>query len=167
MKTALGTTLLAGALGLGLASAAQAADRSPTEEANVAAALRLFDDGWGARSDWEPVWREVMAPDVRSYFHAFPANEGIDAAIAFNRELFAGFPHLEMTVVEVVAEGDAVIVRGRLTGAHEGPFLGVPATGATVDVPDVTMFRLRDGKVVETRYFTDLMAVMTAIGALP
>lgn len=144
-----------------------AQDRTHIEEENVATVTRLFEQGWGARPGWEEVWRANLAPDFRSFFHAFPPTEGLEPAIAFNRALFGGFPDLEMTIEDVVAEGDAVIVRGRLTGRHEGSFLGVPATGASVDVPDVTMFRLRDGKVVESHYFTDLLAVMTAIGAVP
>ena len=55
------------------------------------------------------------------------------------------FPTLDMEIVDIVAEGDEVVVRGRLRGTHDGPFLGVPATGNAVDVPDVTMFTLADG----------------------
>lgn len=159
--------VLATALATTAPTTAAAQDRTHIEEENVETVTRLFEEGWGARSGWEEVWRANLAPEFRSFFHAFPPNVGVEPAIAFNRDLFAGFPDLRMTVEDVVAEGDAVIVRGRLTGQHDGPFLGVPATGASVDVPDVTMFRLRDGKVVESRYFTDLLAVMTAIGAVP
>lgn len=141
--------------------------RTVAEERNVETVMQLFKDGWGARRGWEEVWRSNMSPDFRSFFHAFPPTEGVEAAIAFNRDLFVGFPNLQMDVQDVVAEENSVVVRGRLTGQHDGSFLGVPATGASVDVPDVTLFRLTDSKVIEMRYFTDLLAVMTAIGAVP
>jgi len=91
---------------------------------------------------------------------------GIDTAIEFNEDLFSGFPELAVEIREIVADGDTVIVRGRLKGTHDGPFLGIPASGANVDVPDVTIFRLKEGKIAESRYFTDLLAVMTTIGAV-
>ena len=141
-------------------------DRTSIERANVEAVLRLFDDGWGANVGWEDVWRTQVASDVRTCFHSHVPLEGLDAAIAFNRELFTGFPTLQMTVENVTVEGNTVIVRGHLNGRQDGPFLGAPASGAVVDVPDVTLFRLEDGKIVESRYFTDLLAVMTAIGAV-
>ncbi|MFL4470058.1 ester cyclase [Tateyamaria armeniaca] len=140
--------------------------RTSKEEANVATVLKMFNDGWGTNAGWENVWRAYVAPNVRTYFHSHPPMEGLDAAMAFNAELFAGFPSLRMTVEATIAEEDTVIVRGRLNGAQDGPFLGAPASGAAVDVPDVTLFRLEDGKIVESRYFTDLLAVMTAIGAV-
>ncbi|WP_299919526.1 ester cyclase [uncultured Roseobacter sp.] len=140
--------------------------RTPREEANVATVQKMFGEGWGANVGWENLWRANVALNVRTFFHSYPPIEGLDAAIEFNAELFAGFPRLQMTVKKTIAEEDTVIVRGRLTGSQDGPFLGAPASGAVVDVPDVTLFRLEDGKIVESRYFTDLLAVMTAIGAV-
>ncbi|MEL6466443.1 MAG: ester cyclase [Pseudomonadota bacterium] len=140
--------------------------RTPKERSNVATVLTMFGDGWGANPGWEDVWRANVAPNVRTYFHSHPPMEGLDAAIEFNAELFAGFPKLRMTVENTIVEEDTVIVRGRLRGSQDGRFLGAPASRAAVDVPDVTLFRLEDGKIVESRYFTDLLAVMTAIGAV-
>lgn len=140
--------------------------RTPSEEANVEVVQRLLSEGWGATDGWEAVWREVMAPDFTYHFHAQPPQEGIEAAIAFNAVLFMGFPDLEIAVEEIVADGDVVVVRSRLTGAQTGPFLGAPPSGAEVDVPDLTLFRFDSGRLVEQRYFTDLLAVMTVIGAV-
>ena len=56
-------------------------------------------------------------------------------------------------------------MRARLAGSQDGVFLGVPPSGNAVDVPDITLFRFADGKVIEQHYFTDLLAVMSAIGA--
>jgi predicted ester cyclase len=44
----------------------------------------------------------------------------------------SAFPDLHFTIEELVAEGD--IVAGRLTasGTHEGPLMGMPATGRSV-----------------------------------
>ncbi len=141
-------------------------DRTATEEANVQTVLRMFSEGWGANEGWDAVWRDCLSPSFRSYFHSHPPIDGVEPAIAFNRELFVGFPELQMTVEHVVAEGDDVVVRGQLSGRNDGSFLGAPASGADVRVPDVTLFRFDKGGIAEMRYFTDLLAVMTTIGAV-
>ena len=140
--------------------------RTETEQNNVETVLSLLTKGWGAKAGWQAEWRRCMVPQVQSYFHSQPPVEGIENAIAFNASLFEGFPKLELEIVSIVAEHEDVIVQGRLTGTHDGPFLNVPATGAFVDVPDVTMFKCADGRVTQMRYFTDLLAVMSAIGAV-
>ncbi|MEM9797509.1 MAG: ester cyclase [Pseudomonadota bacterium] len=144
------------------------AGRSQIERRNVATALTLFGQGWGARPGWEDVWKRVFDPDIVSRFHAFPPIRGLEAAMAFNADLFAGFPDLKVAITSVTAESDTVVVQSRLTGRHEGAFLNVSASGASVDVPDVTILRFgADGRILESRYFTDLLAVMTTIGAVP
>ena len=165
MRLAIAAAALAASIAFSPVAFAQ--DRTASETRNVESVLRLFDEGWGANDGWRDVWRNTMTADFRSIFHAQPPVEGIEAAIEFNAALFNGFPELTVTIEDVIAEGDRVVVRGRLTGTHDGPFLGVPPSGNAVDVPDVTMFALADGKVTEMRYFTDLLAVMTAIGAVP
>ncbi|MEM9013152.1 MAG: ester cyclase [Pseudomonadota bacterium] len=162
----LGTLVLAATVAA-LPAAATADVRTAAEQRNVEMVLQLFDEGWGASEGWEAVWRETMSPDFAYFFHSQPPQEGLEEAITFNRALFAGFPKLDVSVEEVVAEGDLVVVRSRLTGANDGVFLGAPPSGEIVDVPDLTLFRVHDGQIVEQRYFTDLLAVMTAIGALP
>ena len=141
-------------------------ERSETEQKNVETVLSLLTQGWGANEGWQAEWRTRMVRNVKSYFHSRPPVEGIENAIAFNAALFEGFPTLASEIISVVAEGPDVIVQGRLRGTHDGPFLDVPATGAAVDVPDVTLFKCEDGRVTDMRYFTDLLAVMSAIGAV-
>ncbi|WP_375550849.1 ester cyclase [Rhodophyticola porphyridii] len=144
-----------------------AEDRSKEEAANVSATQRFFNAGWGTNEGWQDHWRSAVSEDATSYFHAFPPITGVENMIDFNADLFVGFPRLEMSVQGIVAEGNTVVVTGHLNGIHDGLFLGVPASGAEVSVPDVTILTFRDRQIVEMRYFTDLMAVMTLIGALP
>jgi predicted ester cyclase len=80
--------------------------------------------------------------------------------------LFAGFPAISTAVTDVTVEADTVIVQSSLDGTHDGVFLGIPASRARVQLPDVTVFRFKNGKIAETRYFIDLLAVMTIIGGL-
>lgn len=142
-------------------------DRTTAELSHVEIVEHLFHEGWGAHPGWEETWRGCMSADFKSFFHSLPPVEGIKEAIDFNRQLFVGFPDLEVDVQEIIVEGNNVVVRSRLTGSHKGTFLGVPETGASVNVADVTVYKFANGKVVEKRYFTDLLAVMSAIGAVP
>jgi predicted ester cyclase len=39
----------------------------------------------------------------------------------------------------------SVVTRSHWTGAHQGEFMGVPASGASVDVYFINMWRVEDG----------------------
>ena len=86
----------------------------------------------------------------------------------FFRMQRAAFPDMLMDVQDVIASGDKVVVRARFTGTHEGDFMGMPATGKSVDVQLIDIFRLGgDGLVHEHWGVYDALAMMQQLGAVP
>lgn len=141
--------------------------RSPEESRHVETALKMFNDGWGTAPSWQDVWRAHSAADMVGYFNGEPEpSVGLDSFLTFQEGLFEGFPDIKTRVTAVTAEGETVVVQSMLEGVQSGPFLGVPPSNNRVEVPDVTIFRFADGKIREVRYFTDLLAVMTTVGAV-
>ena len=53
------------------------------------------------------------------------------------------------TVTHMLAEGDLVAVRNRVTGTQHGPFGELPATGNRVDFTALQLFRVEDQLIVE------------------
>jgi len=70
------------------------------------------------------------------------------------------FSDRKTAVQDIIAEGDQVAVRVRMTGTNSGgmPWLNIPANGRPVDIEWISIYRLRDGKVVEHRAMMDLRA---------
>src|SRR5215212_9433654 len=64
-------------------------------------------------------------------------------------EARAGFPDLNVTVEDVMAEGDRVAARVTMRGTHRGEFQGIAPTGKRVEVRAIDMFRISGGKIVE------------------
>jgi steroid delta-isomerase-like uncharacterized protein len=137
-------------------------------QTNKAIALRYAKEGWGNQSGWEKVWDELVAPNYVLHFNSFPDPiVGLEANKTFSEGLFQGFPDIKNTIEDVVAEGDIVVYRSTLQGTNKGEFLGAPATGKSVKVDDFTQHRIENGKIVETWYQTNLLAVMQQLGLVP
>jgi steroid delta-isomerase-like uncharacterized protein len=79
----------------------------------------------------------------------------------------AGFPDIQWALEELICEGNNVAARFTMRGTHEGVFFGVPATGNTITVQALNIYRLSDGKIVEEYGQPDLLGLMGQIGALP
>src|SRR5829696_489658 len=60
-----------------------------------------------------------------------------------------GFPDLEITVENVMAEGDRVAARVTMRGTHRGEFQGIAPTGKRVEIKAIDMFRISSAKFVE------------------
>jgi steroid delta-isomerase-like uncharacterized protein len=77
------------------------------------------------------------------------------------------FPDFVMHVEDIIQEGTKVMVRGRVTGTHEGEFMGMPATGRSFDVSFFDLIEFRDNKAIGHWGLTDGAAMMQQLGATP
>jgi predicted ester cyclase len=82
------------------------------------------------------------------------------------RMITASFPDHRHEVEEVIVEGDTVVLRCPLTGTHEGPFMGIPPTGRTIQVAEIHIYRLEGGKAVEHRVGRDDLGAMLQLGVI-
>jgi steroid delta-isomerase-like uncharacterized protein len=67
----------------------------------------------------------------------------------------------------MIAEGDKVAVRAKMTGTHRKEFMGLPATGNKVTVTGISIYGVVDGKIVEHWEQFDAMGMMQQLGAVP
>lgn len=79
----------------------------------------------------------------------------------------AAFPDLKWTVEGMVADGDTVAVRYKMTGPRRGTFAGVPATGKAIVSQSMTFYRLVDGKIVDERALLDMLSILQQMDAVP
>ena len=97
---------------------------------------------------------------------------GLEPSKAGVKQLFhmyrAAFPDLRMDVQDVLVSGDKAVARVRATGTHQGEFLGMPATGKSIDVQLIDIARFDDdGLACEHWGVFDAMAMMQQLGAIP
>ena len=76
------------------------------------------------------------------------------------------FPNYEIFADEMMAEGNRVMVRGRLKGRHEGDFNGIQPTHRTVEFPLVISYQIENGKIVHHWLMADSMTLMQQLGVL-
>jgi predicted ester cyclase len=160
--------LLVVTLWVSLGLSAIASNPTTSTAQNKAIALRYAKEGWGTQPNWEKVWDELVAPEMVLHFNSFPEPiVGLKANKAFSMSLFEGLPTIQNKIEDVVAEGDTVIYRSTLEGKQTGTFLGMPATGKNAKMNDFTMVKIKNGKIVEQWYETNLLSLMQQLGLAP
>ena len=84
------------------------------------------------------------------------------------RAMFWGaFPDLRDDFDDMISEGDKVVGRLTLRGTHKAEFQGIPATGKSVEVQAIGIFRVESGKVVEEWAVIDTVGLLQQLGAFP
>ncbi len=79
----------------------------------------------------------------------------------------SGFPDVQWTLEEMIAEGDNVAARFTMKGTHQGSFFGVPPTGRKITVQAMNFYHWSNGKIVGERGQPDFLGLLQQIGAAP
>lgn len=99
--------------------------------------------------------------------HNVVVDDGREANRAFWKNFFAGLPDVVVTMEDVIISGDRVVGRFVYRGTHTGDLLGIPATGATVEMRSIDIWRVENGLLVEHWDELNLMEVFQQVGVLP
>jgi len=76
------------------------------------------------------------------------------------------FPGRNDRITGLLAEGDKVWMQFNLRGTHQASFYGLPPTGRRVEMPEIGIMRVVDGKWVESWYFGDELGMLLQLGAV-
>lgn len=129
--------------------------------------VRQIEEAWNANQlDKLDAW---FAPGFKQH-SAFPGTPAtLDSAKQAHQMSLQAMPDRKTEIQEMVAEGDKVVVRMRMTGTNTGgfPVFGIPANGNKADVEWISIYTLRDGQVTEHRAVMDVMGFMQQMGAMP
>jgi steroid delta-isomerase-like uncharacterized protein len=94
--------------------------------------------------------------------------EGQDAVTAHFAGIFGAVPDFHIEIERMAADGETVFAHWHATGTFTGePFLGIEATGRSIDIRGTDCFTIRDGKVVENFIAYDGMTFAMQAGVLP
>ena len=102
---------------------------------------------------------EFFAPDFVSHNTPPGLPEGVEGVKRFFAMFRDALGDLDVSVDELVAEGDRVAVATTTTGTHQGELFGIAATGRRVAVTGIDLVRV-DGKIVEHRGLTDTVGLL-------
>lgn len=76
------------------------------------------------------------------------------------------FPDMQLSIEELVAEGNKVVTRFTGHGTFQGELAGAAPTGRRVNVPIVMISRIENGKIAEDFEMWDQLAMFQDMGAL-
>jgi steroid delta-isomerase-like uncharacterized protein len=108
---------------------------------------------------------EVLAPDLVAY-NLNPQNR--DEHLQGIRGWNAIFDDNRFEIVSQIAEGDQVASHVILRCVHsKASYQGVPPTGKQIEMGAVAIERVKNGKIVERRVYSDRLGMLQQLGLLP
>lgn len=128
--------------------------------------LALYSEGkWGE-------YENELAPDATyEEVATHQLVKGRENYIELVKRWKKAFPDLTARVVNGIEAEDQVIAEVEWEGTHTGPLEGplgtIPPTNKRGTTRAVIVARTKDGKVVETRHYFDLLSLLAQMGIAP
>jgi steroid delta-isomerase-like uncharacterized protein len=137
-------------------------------ETNKALVRRATEEGWNQGN--LALIDELCAPDYVNHDPDRPdvrTHEDYKRWVTENR---SAFPDFHLTIDDLVAEGEQVVVRWTMRGTNTGDIVRpthIPATGKQVTMTGIDITRFAGGKVVETWHQGDYLGLFQQLGLIP
>jgi predicted ester cyclase len=109
---------------------------------------------------------EVFAADAVVHMTGF--DSGAVDSIRDDATRYRGsFTDISTEVVSLMGEGDRVVLHWQTTGRHVGRYGKVEATGKTITMSGIDIFRIAQSRIVECWSMWDGLDVYDQMGVLP
>jgi predicted ester cyclase len=106
------------------------------------------------------------APDLIWYGGSMGELHGIEAyqqmLVAATKSAFTG---MHLTIHDVIASGEKVVVRFTNSGTQAGPFQGIPATGKDAEWHGIGIYTVRNNLITEAWFCEDTLGMLFQLGA--
>ena len=96
----------------------------------------------------------LFAPEIREWVRGF-------ATVADE-----SFPDRYEEILDLVAEGDTVMVRWIFHGTHQGLFYGIPPTGKQIAINGFGVYYLKNGQIVADSMCMDWIDAVEQLGGM-
>jgi predicted ester cyclase len=127
--------------------------------------IKRLEAAWAGR-DYDTV-KTILDPNFKNGgVGAAQMPPGIDGLIRGAEQSHSAFPDKKQELIQMFGEGDKVVSQVRMTGTNTGglPWFGIPANDKPIDVQWITIYTMKDDKVVETTSQMDLALMMQQLG---
>lgn len=134
-------------------------------EQNQTIIKRYFEEVWN-KGNWDTL-DEIISLDYINHSPGISnppkGPKGLKPIVMAMR---AAFSDLHYEITNMVLAEDQVAVHTIMRGTHQGDFFGIPATNKSVELSQMQIERIEEGKIIEHWRVTDEITLMKQLGLI-
>lgn len=138
----------------------QSTDKNSVLEKNKEVVLEYHNVWNGAKID---NLNDILTPDFVCHYLTSEKWTGIEGAKKAISDWRTLFPDWDEEIVDIIQEKDKVVTRYKATATHTKRYEGVDSTGAKIEIYEVSIYRIHNGKIAEQWCFPDDPSIKTQI----
>jgi steroid delta-isomerase-like uncharacterized protein len=134
-------------------------------EENKAIVKRIVQEIWnGGNLDLAD---ELIAPDYVDNVSGTGSQVGPNGFKEAVNGVRDAFPDFVITINDMIAEDDKVVLVWTFIGTHKGELMGIEPTDKLIEFDGIYLYRFKEGNLVERSGKRDMFKLMSQLGAVP
>jgi predicted ester cyclase len=134
-------------------------------ESNQALIEDYFYKVWN-KGDYETLY-DIIHPAYVNHNPSTPnPPPGPKGLVPIIQEMRKGIPDLLYRIKETIVTQDRVVARVNVTGTHLDVLFGIAPTGRKIDIAQINIEAIRDGKIIEHWRVTEELKMMQQLGIM-
>ncbi|HEY9048361.1 MAG TPA: ester cyclase [Ohtaekwangia sp.] len=156
-------------LGPGIASS-QSAKHTTNNQTNTASVMETQANKETIRKIYAAMNTRNTESLRNSIAEEYTSATGTQGAAGFQEPLailIKAFPDIHWNIEDLVAEGDKIVVKQKVTGTHANQFQYIAPTGNSIVNDGIAIYTFRQGKVAGSQVYTDRLGFLQQLEVVP
>lgn len=137
----------------------------PTEQSSNKNAVRGFIEEFYGKHD-RSAYDRYHSPRLVDHSTPPGVEHGFEGAKRVAQGSLDAFPDMSVTIEDMVAEGDKVVVRATYSGTQLVEYTGTPSSGRRFAMQAIDIVRVEDGMIVERWGVDDTITMLRQLGVV-
>ncbi|WP_205513037.1 ester cyclase [Longitalea arenae] len=129
---------------------------------NEKIALLYFEEVWNKGN--VDLLDSLLTSDYINHTPSVPTTAGPNGLKPIVTAIRKAFPDLQFIIKDVIATDDQITVRTIMTGTQKDSLFGIPPTNKPIEVNQINIEKIREGRIAEHWRVTDELTMMRQLG---
>jgi predicted ester cyclase len=112
----------------------------------------------------QKAFMSLWAPDSKRFGGSADKSMSIEEMTPFLKEYYSAFPDFKHQFLNVVADGDYVVVQLKYTGTQRADFMGVHSSGRKIECKGIHVLKVTGDKIAELHFVDDDLTMFSQLG---
>jgi steroid delta-isomerase-like uncharacterized protein len=127
---------------------------------------RYAEVAWSSGGDLAEL-DDLLASDFRDHSQPEGLPPGPEGHRQYLQQFRSAFSDMHNEAEDILVDEDKVAVRWSVRGTHSGDLMGIAATGRSISLTGITIYRLENGKIAESWAESNQLGLMQQLGVVP
>jgi len=113
------------------------------------------------------IFEDLLSPNYVGHLASGQEMKGAEGIKQYASVMLTAFPDMDVSIGEIIGEGDIYACRITFSGTHTGNLMGIPPTNKRFSITEAVFIRFDGNKIAEEWQYLNQLSMFQQLGISP